>query len=337
MSWFGRLGNVVRRSRIDREVEEEIAFHLDQRMRELIEAGVPAAEARAEARRRFGNPQRARERSRDVKLLPAVEAVLFDLAFGLRLLRHHKTVSAAAILSLSLAIGACAAAFSLIDALILRPLPVRDPGGLINVGYRTAGDARDALSFNYPLFAEMRDASAPHVTLFGLSDLRRWRARFEGTQESEAIYAQWLSGDAFANLGIEPALGRLLQPDDDRRPGQHPVAVISHAYWMRRFGGSPDVLGRWVTVRETPLQIVGVAEQRFTGVEPGAMPDLWAPMMMWDARAIADRSTRWFRVWGRVAPGGSADRRCRRCSRTSDVRRRRSALPASRAIASSAS
>ena len=137
-----------------------------------------------------------------------------------------------------------------------------------------------------------------------MSDQSRRDATFDDAGgQPEKVYAQWISGDAFALLGVKPALGRLLTPSDDLKPGQHPVAVLSYDFWSRRFGRNPDVLGRWVTIREKQLQIVGVAEKGFTGVEPGIMTDIWAPNMMWDDRAISDPGTRWFRIWGRMQPG----------------------------------
>jgi predicted permease len=229
---------------------------------------------------------------------------LHDVKFGLRLWRRDKIVAASAVLSLSLAIGALTAAFSLIDALILRPLPVSDPERLIYIAYRQPGETRDSLSFNYPLFEQLREASRTQVQLFGVSDQSRRDAVFDDAGgQPEKVYGQWISGDAFALLGVKPAWGRLLTASDDRKPGQHPVAVLSYDFWSRRFGRNPAVLGRWVTIREKQLQIVGVAEKGCIGVEPGIMTDIWAPNMMWDERAIGDSATRWFRVWGRLQPG----------------------------------
>src|SRR5688500_16672141 len=183
-----------------------------------------------------------------------LESIVRDIAFGLRVCRGSKAVTAAAVVSLSLAIGACTAAFSLIDALILRPLPVKDPEGLIYLGLRAPGDERDGLSFNYPLFERLRAASRAHVRLFGMSDQRRLNATFDDAGgQPERVYGQWISGDAFPLLGVQPALGRLLTPSDDLKPGQHAVAVLSHEYWSRRFGRNPDVLGRWLTIREKQL------------------------------------------------------------------------------------
>jgi predicted permease len=303
MSWLSRLVNVIRRDRVDRDLEEEMRFHLAARTDDLVGDGMPAEDARAHARRQFGNALLIRESSRDIKLLPRLESILRDVGFGLRLCLRNKTVTAAAVVSLSLAIGACTAAFSLIDALILRPLPVIDPQTLIYIALRVPGENRDGLSFNYPLFVELRNASRAQVRLFAMSDQSRRDATFDGSGVSEKVYGQWISGDALAILGVKPALGRMLAPSDDLYPGQHPVAVLSYDFWTRRFGRDPGVLGRWVTMRDKPLQIVGVADRGFTGVEPGIMTDIWAPTMMWDDRAISDSGTRWFRIWGRMQPG----------------------------------
>ncbi|MEX2264594.1 MAG: ABC transporter permease [Bryobacteraceae bacterium] len=243
-----------------------------------------------------------------VKLFPRLESFVQDVRFGLRQLRKNATVTAAAVLSLSLAIGACTAAFSLIDALILRPLPVNDPQRLVYLAYRAPGDARDSTTFNYPLFERMRDASRAQVQLFGMSHQPRREAVFDDSGgQAEKIYAQGISGDALPILGVKPALGRLLTASDDLKPGQHPVAVLSYDFWSRRFDRNPAVLGRWLTIREKQLQIVGVAEKGFTGVEPGIMTDLWAPNMMWDERAISEPGSTWFRIWGRLRPGATPE------------------------------
>lgn len=234
-------------------------------------------------------------------LLSWLESLLRDAQFALRMLRKNPLVTAAAVVSLALAIGACTAAFSLIDSLVLRKLPVHDPDGLV---YLTYGVNQDSSSFNYPLFTQMREAAAGHAKLFAMShQMSRRRAVLDDAQgQAEQIYGQWISGDAFSILGIRPALGRLLTPDDDRTPGQHPVAVISHDFWSRRFQRDPTVLGRWLTMEETQYQIIGVAQDGFTGVEPGVMTDVWVPMMMGRTEALNHPGWQWFRVWGRPNP-----------------------------------
>ena len=308
MSWLSRFLNGIRRDRLNRDLEDEIQFHLAARMEELTRAGMSPRQAKEQAGRQLGNALRLRESSREIKLFPRFESILMDVAFGLRLCRKNKIVTAAAVVSLSLAIGACTAAFSLIDALILRPLPVNDPERLVYAVYRSPGDADDRAPFNYPLFERMREASRSQVQLFGMSFQSRRDAVFDDSGgQSEKVYPQWISGAAFPLLGIKPALGRLLTESDDLKPSQHPVAVLSYDFWSRRFGRNPGVLGRWVTVKEKQLQIVGVAEKGFTGVEPGIHTDLWAPNMMWDDSALTSPGWSWFRIWGRLQPGVTAD------------------------------
>ena len=304
-SWLSRLVSVIRGGRLNRDLDDEMRFHLDERIDEYAREGLSTEEAVARARRQFGSPALMRDRCRDIKLFPRLESIGRDIGLAVRLWRPNKLVTGAAVLSLSLAIGACTSAFSLIDALILRPLPVEDPQSLVNVALRAPSATSDARSFNYPLFREMRAASSRQVRLFAMGDQGKREAAFDDGGRVEHVYGQWVSGDAFAILGVKPALGRLLSSTDDLNPGQHPVAVLSYDFWTRRFARNPDVLGRWITLREKPLQIVGVAEKGFTGTEPGIMTDVWAPMMMWDAQMIADPDTRWFRIWGRIQPGGS--------------------------------
>lgn len=158
MSWLSRFLNGIRRDRLNRDLEDEIQFHLAARMEDLTRAGMSPQQAKEQAGRQLGDALRLRESSREIKLFPRFESILMDVAFGLRLCRKNKIVTAAAVVSLSLAIGACAAAFSLINALILRPLPVNDPERLVYAVYRSPGDPDDRAFFNYPLFERMREA-----------------------------------------------------------------------------------------------------------------------------------------------------------------------------------
>jgi len=250
-----RLARTFRSRKLDDDLDEELRFHLEARTAELAEGGLAPEEAAREARRRLGHALSLRESSRDVKLIPWLDSVGRDVRFGLRVLRKDALVTWAAIASLSLAIGACMAAFSLIETLILRPLPVVEPERLVYLTFPTSNpeDTRDENSnFSYPLFERLRAAGRPYVDLFGMSSFGTTRpAIFDdsGGQE-ERVRAQWISGDSFARLGVRPALGRLLSAADDERPGDHPVAVLSHAFWTRRFSRAPSVLGRWLTLEE---------------------------------------------------------------------------------------
>jgi predicted permease len=312
MSWFSRLANVFRSERLNHDLNDEIRFHLDARTAELTRRGLTPAEAASEARRRLGNEWVAREASRDVKLLPWLDSVLRDARYGSRMLCKNPVVTAAAILSLGLAIGACTAAYSLIDALILRPLPVPDPHRLVYLTYPSdrPGEA-EGDSFNYPLFERLRDGSRDKIGLFGVSSPRPRDVALGNS--TDKIRVQFVSGDALALLGIKPALGRLLTAEDDRHPGESPVAVVSYEFWMR-MGGRPDILGQPLDLIDSSsaaartknarrLQIVGVAQSGFTGVEPGFKTDAWIPNMMFSPEAFTNASWEWFRVLGRPKPG----------------------------------
>jgi predicted permease len=258
--------------------------------------------AAAKVTRRFGNPLRWREQSRDVKLFSWPEAVLRDVRLGVRMLRKNAGITSAAAISLSLALGACVAAFSLVDALILRPLPVHRPDQLIYLAFPTYSPERpEADTFNDPTFVRLRDASRGKVDLFAMSTQVMRPVIFANANGTkEPIRTQYVSGDAFDRLGVTPALGRVITPSDDEVPGASPVAIVSHAFWKRRFGGDPAVIGQSLTLGEQQLQIVGVAEPRFTGIEPGHPTDLWIPYAMYTPRAFGNFQFNWFRIVGRV-------------------------------------
>ena len=308
MSWWSRLTNVFRTGRVDRDLDAELQFHLDERIRELTDAGLTREAAAAQTARRFGNPLRWREQSRDVKLLPGIDSIVRDLRLGLRMLRKNAVVTGAAVASLSLALGACIAAFSLVDALILRPLPVHRPEQLVYLTFPTYSPERpESDTFNDPMFVRMRDASRGYVDLFAMStQVIRPVVFADAGGEKERVRTQYVSGDAFERFGIRPAIGRLIASEDDRAPGASPVAVISHAYWMRRFGGDPAVLGRAFAMEDvrgtnTPrFEIVGVTEPRFGGIEPGRPTDVWLPYAMYNPRAFGNAEFNWFRILGRL-------------------------------------
>jgi putative ABC transport system permease protein len=300
MSWLTRLANVFRSTRLDRDLDDELQFHIETRTEDLIATGLSPEEARRQAQRQFGNPLLLRESSRDAKLLPWLESIFQDARFGLRMLLKNRAVTAAAILSLSLAIGASTAAFSLIDALLLRTLPVNKPEQLFALTYPDPyGHPMEGTHFNYPLYERFREVSSRQVELFGIfygGALSPVVFDDSGNQE-EKIRTEWISGNGFSVLGVQPVLGRVIAPNDDGRAG-HRVVVLSYTFWMRRFGGSPAVLGRWLTWNDTQFQIVGVAARNFFGVEPGYSIDLWAPLETpADPNSLQTQS---FRIWARL-------------------------------------
>jgi predicted permease len=297
--------NVLRSGRLYQELDEEQRFHIEARADELEAEGLSRADALARASRQFGNRLVLREASRDAKLLPWLESIWRDLRLGARMLRKDAGVSAAAVISLGLAIGACTAAFSLIDALVLRELPVRDPDRLV---YLSSGsnnaDLRFTALFSYPFLERMRETMTPHMDVFSMShqSLRQAILPDAGGAE-EKLLTQFVSGNAFNALGVRATIGRLLQPSDDLTPEAHQVAVVSHAFWTRRLGADPRVLGSWIQVEQRQYQIVGVAQAGFTGAQPGILTDVWLPNMMFNRDSLQAPYWNWLQVWGRLAPG----------------------------------
>lgn len=297
MSLWNRIANVFRPDRLDREIDEELQSHLEE--------AIAAGRDPAEARRAFGSALRTREASHDLRVLPWLQSLRADLLFGWRQIWKTKATSAAAIVSLALAIGACTAAFRLIDALLLRPLPVADPQNLYVLTYEIRhpdGKPDTGDSFDYPLFRHLRELAAERAELMAIAYSSRADLTFGDDREMEKAYREMVSGSAMASLGLKPALGRLLTPQDDIRPGGHPVAVLSYDYWQSRFAGDPQVLSRKFRLGNDLYEIVGVLEPGFTGTEPGTMTDLFVPTMM-NADSIENSDWSWFRIWVRPRPG----------------------------------
>jgi len=292
MSWHSRLRNIFRPRQLENELDEEMQFHADQLPPE----------------RQFGSLLRYREESRDIKLLPWLESILQDARFALRLMRKSPAFTVTAIVSLALALGANAGVYALVNAILLRPLPTYQPERLVYLTFpnRTEpGRTLEEDSFSYPLFRRLRDVAKGAANLFIASYGGQQPAVVDGRDDK--IDMQWVSGDLFARLGFQPALGRLLTNADDRQMGQHPVAVLSYGYWQRRFGGDPAVIGRWLQCADYSYQIIGVAPRGFTGVEPGRFIDVFVPALMWDSRAIEHPDMTWFRILGRLEDRASRE------------------------------
>jgi predicted permease len=301
MSLIKRFTNsIFRHQRVDREVQQELASHLE----EAVEQG----RTPAEARRVFGSELLQRERTRDTKFLPWLEALTSDIVFCWRQFRKRPGVSLTATLSLAIAIGATTAAYRLVDAVLYRTLPVAAPEPLSFLAETSVDeghpDYRD--DFDYPTFRQYRDAVANQADLMVIGGNHRQVATFDGGVESEKVVLQFISGNAFGVFALQPELGRLLAPYDDLTPGGHPVAVLSDDYWNRRFARNPNVLGKTVRMGNGRYQIVGVTPRGFTGTEPGAVTDIFVPAMM-NTEAINSPGWSWFRIWLQPKQGFTAE------------------------------
>ncbi len=215
------------------------------------------------------------------------------------------------VLTLALGIGANTAIFSLMDQVLLRSLPVRDPGSLVLLDGPGAfqGRTMNAMTFSYPMYRDFRDRNEVFEGILArvpVSMTVVWRG------QSERASGELVTGNYFELLGVRPALGRVFNAADDQTPGAHPVAVLTHGYWMRRFGGDPRVLNQDVTVNGHPLTIVGVSAPGFTGLQVGQAADVMVPVMMkaqmtptWND--LDNRRSRWLNLMARLKPGVSRE------------------------------
>jgi len=229
----------------------------------------------------LANPARG-----DVKIA-WLDSLCPDVIFGWRQLRKRKATSAAVILSLGLAVGACMSVFRIIDSLFLRPLPIANPERLYGISLPGFASA-----FSYAQFRQMRaslkEDPKDQTELIAISAGPSLDLTYGPDQEIEKANAQFVSGWMFGSFSLHPALGRLLTELDDLKPGASPVVVLSYDYWTRRFARDPNVIGSTVRMgadwrigqSSKVFKIVGVAPERFTGTEPGAVSDIFVPNMM---------------------------------------------------------
>jgi predicted permease len=313
MSWFSRLRNALSPRHLDEELAEEMADHIARRAAALNQEGLPAEEAQHEACLRFGNSTLLREESREWRLWAAVEGTLQDARYAWRGMHKSPAFAATAMLSLALAIGASTAVYSIMDAAILRALPVREPDRLFLLSWPAISDPggpaepeRD--SFSYPEFLQFMAATrhAARLSLFSSPGVAEVRVS-NPNAPIEKVNRAFVSGEGFDLLGIRPALGRLFSAEEDRLPPGPGYAVLSYEYWQRRFQASPKVIGQQLVLNGHAYQIIGISHQGFFGVEPGKFGDVWLPATQYEARALTEPGWHWFGILGRFAPGISAE------------------------------
>jgi predicted permease len=273
MSLWSRISNALRGERLNREIDEELQSH--------IEEAIASGRDPKEARRAFGSALHAREASHSIRAAGWLESLLADVRFGWRQLCRNKVTSVAAVLSLALGIGSCVAAFRLIDALLWRPLPISGASHLYVLSRKMTGlygkPAEDG-HWATPDFNLMRDAVKDQADLIAISDADRTDITWSTDDDMEKAHVAYVSGNMFPLFGLEPALGRLLTPADDRGPGANPYAVLSWDYWNHRFGRDPHVLGRSLHIGNQAFEIIGVGPRDFTGTEKGTVTDVFLPV-----------------------------------------------------------
>jgi predicted permease len=296
MSLWSRISNALHGERLNREIEEELQSHIE----EAIASGRDPKEAHGA----FGSTLHAREAGHSIRAAEWLESLLADVSFGWRQLCRNKVTSVAAALSLALGIGSCIATFRLIDALLWRPLPISDSSKLYLLSGKLTGLEGKPIEDDYwatPDFNLMRDAAKDQADLIAISDSDRTDITWSTDDDMEKAHVVYASGNMFSLFGLEPALGRLLAPADDRAPGVDPYAVLSWDYWNHRFGRDPRVLGRSFHIGDQTFEIIGVGPRDFTGTEKGTVTDIFLPLSM--NRLATRESVTWHRIFLMLKPG----------------------------------
>ena len=310
---MNRILNWFRLRRLEGDLDRELQYHIDRRMTDLIDSGLPEPEARRRVRLELGGTMQVREEVRDIWLTRWLRDFVYDLRFSARSFLRSPSFTATAVLSLALGIGATTALYSLIDQVVLRALPIDHAEHLVLidwVGFQNAETFGTHNLMSYPICLDLQQQKQFFDGVFCRAATT---INFSTGGEPRLTAAELVSGTYFSVLGVSPARGRLLTIDDDQVPGSSPVVVLSYDFWKNQFGGTQDIVGRKVLVNQHPMTIVGVAAPAFHGIDVGETPSVWIPAVM-SAQSIPgfktmlDRRTRWMQILGRLKQNVSLER-----------------------------
>jgi macrolide transport system ATP-binding/permease protein len=316
---FFRLRSLLRRDAVENELDEELRFHLEQQVEKHVRAGLTRDEALRRTRLEFGALGRVKEDCRESRGISIFETTVQDIRYALRQLRKTPAFTVTVLLTLALGIGANAAIFTLVNAVLLKNLRVVDPATLYRLGDNNAccvnggiqavdgdytyfsTDTYEQFKKNTPEFAELAAMQAG----FGFQPII---ARREGTQTAaRSAVGEFVSGNYFRTFGLQPAAGRLLADEDDRR-GAPPTAVMSYEAWQRDYAADTSVIGSTFYVNTKPVTVVGVAPEGFFGDRLSSMPPgfylpIEAMPLLTNAPYVHDPQTQWLYIVGRIKPG----------------------------------
>jgi len=319
-----RLRSLFSRSKVDKELDEELRFHQEQQADKYMRTGMSREEAMRQVRLDFGGLQQVKEDCREARGVSFVDSLTQDLRYGLRMLVKSPVFTAVIILTLALGIGANTAIFTLVNAVMLRSIPVRGPQQLVvaqwsarkgprRVGMSTFGDCahnrEDTLgcTLSYPLFKQIQNQR--NVLADAMAFVGPYPMDLSGNGAAAIAQGQLVSGSYFQTLGVLPTLGRTLLPDDEKA-GAPSVAVLDYGYWQRAFGGSPAVIGRTIHLNNASFTIVGITEPGFIRLTPGKSVDLWVSLNQASVLGLkhlhaSDPTDWWLVVISRLQPGVS--------------------------------
>ena len=313
-AFFSRISELWKRPARERDLSAELDSHLQMHIDDNLRAGMTPQAARRAALLKLGGLQQVKEKYRDQRGLPWVETFLQDVRFGLRMLRKNPAFTVIAVLTLALGIGANAAIFSLVNAVLLNSMPVASPRELVLFSGFSAGGSSSGLhsglwqQFSSDDYANFTDHNQSFKELTAYqTDRTILSVHIGGAERPEVARSTMVAGNFFPFLGLRAAAGRLLTPEDDR-PAAPPVVVLDYGYWTNRFHDDPAAIGQTIEFNGIPFTIVGVAPRGFTGINTYLTPNLWIPLarqtdVIPGQNNAADPDEYWLNIVGRIKPG----------------------------------
>jgi predicted permease len=301
---LSRFAALFRHRHIDRDLDDELETHIAMLTEENVRNGMTREEARDAARRSFGGIEQIKEAYRDRRTLPAIETVLKDLRYAARMLRRSPGFTAVAVLSLALGIGANTAIFTLINAVMLRTLPVETPSELVVLEPRFRGTDKAFISF--PMYRDLRTRQQVFTDIFASAGSTPTRVTVQPGANPvtiDNVRTGFVSANYWNVLRIRPAAGRFFTADEDSNPARSEtlgsVVVLSYAFWERQFGRNPAVLDTTIAIGRSPSRIIGVTPRGFSSEVVDDAPDMWVPLTSFSSRA--ELEDRHFNSWGYMA------------------------------------
>src|ERR1700677_1092845 len=314
MSWLSRL---FTRKRRGTDLDKELRYHFESQVAEKMLSGAPESEARRVTRMEFGGIEQIKEDCRESRGTLWLEYLVQDIRFGLRQLRKSPGFTSIALLSLALGIGANTAIFTLVNAILLRPLPVQNPNELVLIGDGRLQGLTFSVPvghwglFSYPFFHDFRRQATSYSGIAAVNSSQFVSKASVAGSAYQTTHVDLVSGSYFSVLGVPAFLGRTIVESDDRAPGAGPIAVASYAWFQRHFNGDANALGKAIRIQSRDYTLVGVARPGFSGITVGQSTDLWIPLSMekeispgWNG--LDNKFFQSLYIFGRLKPGVTA-------------------------------
>jgi predicted permease len=302
-----RLRSLFHRQAADEELDEELRDHIEQKTRQYVAQGLPPQEARRCARLEMGGLEKRKEECRDARRITWLQDLVQDVHYGLRILRKSPGVTVVVVIALALGVGANTAIFSVVNGFLLRPLAVSSPEQITVLAIQQKDAPVGSSGFSYPEFVDFRQQANTFSDIFGIV---LGTVQFTANDQSEECSANYVSGNYFSALGLQPAAGRLYLPSEAETPGEPLLVVLGYGYWQKRFHGDPRAVGKQILINGKSATIIGVVPRQFQGMYSIFETHVYLPMsamiqeesvgLFWD-----NRDRRRILAFGRLKPGTS--------------------------------